>query len=79
MVPQCNISWTKPNGATAINNVRLSLAFSNVGIVHEEDDWKYIELITITIDSLNSEVSKQLLVSVQRANVGVCMMYAIER
>lgn len=47
------------------------------------DDYKYIQramwqLITITVDSLNSEVSKQLLVSVQRNNVRVCIKYAVE-
>ena len=50
----------------------------------KEDDHKYIQkatwqLITTTVDSLKSEVSKQLLVSVQRTNVRVCMKYAIER
>ena len=50
----------------------------------KEDDYKYIQkamrqLLTITVDSLNSEVSKQLLVSVQRTNVQVCMKYAIEK
>lgn len=50
----------------------------------KEDDYKYIQkamwqLITITVNSLKSGVPQQLLVSVQRNNVGVCMKYAIER
>ena len=48
----------------------------------KEDDYKQKamwQLITVTVESLNSEYSKELLVSVQKTNVGLCMKYAIER
>lgn len=37
------------------------------------------DLIMKTVDSLKSDISKQLLVSVQRTNVELCMKYAVER
>jgi len=35
-------------------------------------------LITVTVDALDSDISKLLLVSVQCTNVGLCMKYAVE-
>jgi len=35
-------------------------------------------LITLTINALDSDISKLLLVSVQQINVGLCMKYAVE-
>lgn len=50
----------------------------------QKDDYKYIQkamwqLITTTVDSLKTEISQQLLVSVQMANVELCIKYAIEK
>lgn len=37
------------------------------------------DLIVKTVDALRSDISKQLLVSVQRTNVELCIKYAVER
>lgn len=37
------------------------------------------DLIMKTVDALKSDISKQLLVSVQRINVEICIKYAVER
>ena len=52
--------------------------------MNKEDNDKYIKkvtwgLVAATVDALPSDVSKKLLVSVQRTNVGLCIKYAIER
>ena len=52
--------------------------------MNKEDNGKYIkkamwELVAATVDVLPSDISRKLLVSVQRTNVDLCIKYAIEK